>query len=89
MKPIKPKLKDNTEPLIELFYQEFPDEDPQKIERMIKTVIKYAEQRINDITNFKKELKKQGENIDLEPLHDGTIMEYMCLIRDLKKQIKK
>jgi hypothetical protein len=89
MKPIKTKLKDNAEPLIELFYQEFPDRDPQEIERMIKTIIKYAEQRINDITTFKKELKKQGENIDLEPLHDGTIMEYMCLIRDLKKQIKK
>ena len=90
MKPIKTKLKDNTEPLIELFYQEFPDKDPQEIERMIKTVIKWIEHRIQNIQTFKQKMNETNKtNFDLDPLHDGTIIEYMCQIKDLKKQIKK
>ena len=38
----KPKLTEATEPLIELLYQEFPNKDPQEVERIIKTRTKMA-----------------------------------------------
>lgn len=83
-------MKNETEPLIELLYQEFPNKDPQEIERIVKTVRKWLEQEIQRIQHDKKILKEQHHvDIDLNPLKDGTIIELMCLIRDLKKQVSK
>lgn len=87
--PYKQRITESTEPLIELLYQEFPNKDPQEIERIIKTMVKWLEQRIKDIKEFKIMLKQKGEDIDIDPLHDAQLMELMQLIRFLKSDSKE
>lgn len=86
----KKRFEHETEPLIELLYQEFQNEDPKKIERIMITITKWLEQEITRIQSDKKAMNEQNKtNFDLNPIHDGTIIELMCLTRDLKKQIKE
>jgi hypothetical protein len=54
MKPIKTNSKHDTQPLIELFFKEFPNEDPQEMERLMNTTTKWLEQETVRIQNDKQ-----------------------------------
>jgi hypothetical protein len=57
----KKRFEHETEPLIELLYQEFPNEDPQRIERIMETATKWLEQEIARIQSDKKAMNEQKQ----------------------------
>ncbi len=55
-------MKKEPEPLIELFYQEFPKTDPVELERITKTVIKWLKQKHKYFKKISRHMaKKFGE----------------------------
>jgi hypothetical protein len=78
-------MNKQTEPLIELLYQEFPNKDPIEIERILDTVRKWLQQileeNVQDIRTLSRKLNK-----DIDPDTQGTIIKMKELIQRLKKK---
>jgi len=56
-------MKKEPEPLIELLYQEFPRTDPVELERIIKRVKQWLEQKHQYYDKLSNKIaRKQGEN---------------------------
>ena len=56
-------MKKEPEPLIELLYQEFPRTDPVELERIIKRVKQWLEQKHQYYEKLSNKIaRKQGEN---------------------------
>jgi aspartyl/asparaginyl-tRNA synthetase len=78
-------MNKQSEPLIELLYQEFPNKDPIEIERIISTVKKWLkqilEENIRDIETLSKDLNK-----DIDPNTQGNIIKLKELIQRLNEK---
>ena len=54
-------MRKQSEPLIELLYQEFPNKDPIEIERIIGTVRKWLEQILKERKEAIRTIEKESK----------------------------
>jgi hypothetical protein len=76
-----------TAPLIELLYQEFPNKDPIEIERIVNTVKKWLEQRLEEAEGDIKIFNEKADK-KIEPWSQGHIIILKELIHKLIKENK-